>query len=333
MKTIQSFTLLALVPALLAGCDGAPEDRPRLGQNAHAIVNGEDAQPGEFPFMVSLKMKAVRMRGDEVLQESYQHLCGGTLISPTQILTAAHCVRAVKNHDQSEDLLSRSFPCGESGERCGVTYPAEGFVFVGEHALGEDEPGVEIRAYTAVDILIHPDFEWKNGKNDLAVITLKEPSRKRPVALAGGEVYEFAEGRDSFLVMGWGRLRDRDEPQEGLNTLPTVMQKAWVPFVGRETCVEHYRRIKPRWVIGESMICAGDYLPTVEKRRDACDGDSGGPLLQSIPHRPGEMLQIGIASWGLGCAKNPGVYTAVGSYLGWAPLQSIAQTAPATPAP
>ena len=47
------------------------------------IVGGSPAQPGQFPFVASLKIKSFY---------SYIHFCGGAAISQEYILTAAHCV-------------------------------------------------------------------------------------------------------------------------------------------------------------------------------------------------------------------------------------------------
>ena len=46
-------------------------------------------------------------------------------------------------------------------------------------------------------------------------------------------------------------------------------------------------------------------------------GDSGGPLFICLPR--GTCTQIGIVSWGIGCAKEqyPGVYTRVTEMMPW----------------
>jgi len=60
------------------------------------------------------------------------------------------------------------------------------------------------------------------------------------------------------------------------------------------------------------MFCAG----WLEGGKDACTGDSGGPLICAENDRP---VLRGITSWGLGCAEAnaPGVYTRVEKYLDW----------------
>ena len=56
-----------------------------IGKTTHAIdgriMGGEDAEPGRYAYMVSLQS----------IDNRLSHFCGGTLIAPDIVLTAAHC--------------------------------------------------------------------------------------------------------------------------------------------------------------------------------------------------------------------------------------------------
>ncbi|PNJ27662.1 F11 isoform 6, partial [Pongo abelii] len=90
--------------------------------------------------------------------------------------------------------------------------------------------------------------------------------------------------------------------------IQNTLQKAKIPLVTNEECQKRYRGHK----ITHRMICAG-YR---EGGKDACKGDSGGPL--SCKHNEVWHL-VGITSWGEGCAQRerPGVYTNVVEYVDW----------------
>jgi secreted trypsin-like serine protease len=104
-------------------------------------------------------------------------------------------------------------------------------------------------------------------------------------------------------VVGWGALR------EG-GVLQRRLRAARVPFVSDDKCRDAYKGAGYRFAADE-MICAGNF------RRggvDSCQGDSGGPLVRR--DRAGRWVQVGIVSWGHGCARPgfPGVYTQVSAF-------------------
>ncbi|XP_076708535.1 coagulation factor XI isoform X8 [Callospermophilus lateralis] len=114
--------------------------------------------------------------------------------------------------------------------------------------------------------------------------------------------YEMAEsGYDIALLKLETTMNYTDKIQ---NTL----QKAKIPLVSNEECQIRYRGHK----ITNKMICAG----YKEGGKDACKGDSGGPL--SCKHNEVWHL-VGITSWGEGCAQRerPGIYTNVAKYIDW----------------
>jgi trypsin len=121
----------------------------------------------------------------------------------------------------------------------------------------------------------------------------------RPISLA---IVEPPAGALA-VVTGWGSLTPG-------GSLPTQLQAVEVDIVSREECDRAYAAYGG---ITENMICAG--VP--KGGRDACQGDSGSPLVV------GGRL-VGIVSWGLSCAlaDYPGVYSNVATLRGFITQQT-----------
>ena len=115
------------------------------------------------------------------------------------------------------------------------------------------------------------------------------------------EDYEDVRG----LVTGWGIIKYHPLFPQHTDTL----QRVNVTTMTNQQC----RGIYNRTSITEFMICAGDV------GKDACRGDSGGPLTVEGPD--GRYSQIGIVSWGKNCGRKKGrragVYTRLTSLLDW----------------
>ena len=103
------------------------------------------------------------------------------------------------------------------------------------------------------------------------------------------------------LVTGWGR-NSSSGPQSN------ILQEATVTTLPNSQCRSSSHRHDK---ITENMICAQ------AAGRDACRGDSGGPL--AVRGQDGEYSQIGVVSWGKGCDRQgyPGVYTRITALLPW----------------
>ena len=106
----------------------------------------------------------------------------------------------------------------------------------------------------------------------------------------------------SALVTGWGRTNSSGSQSN-------ILQEATVTTLSNNSQCRRSNHRHDR--ITENMICAQ------AAGRDACRGDSGGPL--AVRAQDGSYSQIGVVSWGRGCARQgyPGVYTRLTSLLPW----------------
>jgi len=106
------------------------------------------------------------------------------------------------------------------------------------------------------------------------------------------------------------------------NDMSKVLLEANVQYMPNAECVLTSGMFNGQTVsytgyVDENMLCAW-MLNT-----DACQGDSGGPLIYTSPssssNTPEEDVQIGIVSWGLGCALEdfPGVYSRISEEMEW----------------
>jgi secreted trypsin-like serine protease len=147
-----------------------------------------------------------------------------------------------------------------------------------------------------VDLHIAHDYnEPVDLANDWALLKLDESLDIEPIDV-GTEPEEFA----TITTAGWG---------ETGSGYPTVARWVEVPFIDDETCEDAY----PGKVDAQTMLCAGDLE---NGGIDSCDGDSGGPAM--APDEDGELILVGIVSWGEECALpgNPGVYAEVADFNG-----------------
>ena len=193
---------------------------------------------------------------------------------------------------------------------CGGALTAPRVVLTAGHCVDGTGPTTDIKVVAgAIDlksrqaIVAHsvtvfraPGFRDETRGDDWALIRLDRPLDLPTLPLVKHDV---AEGE--FVVMGWGQTREDSMKQE------RKLHFATVPTVPDDTCAAEYKKAGVKLVASES-ICAG------KRGVDTCQGDSGGPMVGR--DATGEWVQVGIVSWGLGCARDgyPGVYTQISTF-------------------
>jgi secreted trypsin-like serine protease len=246
-------------------------------------IVGGDKVPREdaLPWMVSLR------------DENMFHICGGTMIRPDVVLTAAHCIAP------SDDFAWYD-----------TTLP---FVAVGNHNLQADYLNAQDLPQAKISVM-HRSFNTENITGDIALLffdrnltdlnglsqTVKLP--ERPLD-SGSEVSTY----------GWGILaEDASWPSDSLMTVD-------IEYYSRKECI-NLSSYDPSRIL-EGMVCAGNVQ---DGMIDTCSGDSGGPLVyynvsEDIEPSNISPTQVGVVSWGNGCAKPkyPGIYSSTFYYKDW----------------
>jgi secreted trypsin-like serine protease len=149
----------------------------------------------------------------------------------------------------------------------------------------------------SVEVVRAPGFHDETRGNDWALIKLDHPLDLPILLLTKSPSGDVGD----FTIMGWGQISEASLRQQ------TKLRFATVPAVPNETCAAEYTKAGVQLVPADQM-CAGG------RGTDTCQGDSGGPMVR--PNNKGEWVQVGIVSWGLGCARPdyPGVYSRISSF-------------------
>lgn len=210
----------------------------------------------------------------------FSHACGGSIIHSSIILTAAHCVVDETFRTTPRKLL---LVCAGTTDSINI----------------RDAQKIDVNA-----IFIHPKYNRQANINDIAMLILQEQllfgKNVKAIRLATEDLYKGKEPADFFsrldcVVAGWGVT------QENAHKIQRKLRFAYLSLFENDECADAL----PRDLM-ETEIC------TLTKGKDSCQGDSGGPLVC-------QDYQVGIVSWGLGCARanTPGVWTRVDKFTKW----------------
>ncbi|XP_023571706.1 transmembrane protease serine 2 isoform X2 [Octodon degus] len=228
------------------------------------IVGGSAATLGQWPWQVSLHVQGV-------------HVCGGSIITPQWIVTAAHCVE--------EPLNSPRYWTAFAG------ILRQSFMFYGD-------------SYRVEKVISHPNYDSKTKNNDIALFKLQTPltfnDRVKPVCLPNPGM--VLDPDQQCWISGWGAIYEKGKTSDVLNA-------AWVPLIERSKC--NHKFIYNN-LITSAMICAGFLQGTV----DSCQGDSGGPLV-TLKNGIWWLIGDTSWGSGCAKAYRPGVYGNVTVFTDW----------------
>ena len=217
------------------------------------------------------------------------------------MLTAAHCIRTTRPANSYSVLIH-----GHDKSGWGWTAPT-----TPAHPCTE--------AINAAQLVCHPSYVSATSGADICLLQLQRPATCGSELAARGSLAHldsvanspFVAAGTLATVAGWGAtsMSDGFGAVSGVPRWPDTPREVTLPLITNHQCKSQYGGS----AILNDMICAGRVGVGLV---DSCQGDSGGPLFVV---REGRAYQIGVVSWGRGCALPgyAGVYARVAYYYSW----------------
>jgi secreted trypsin-like serine protease len=165
--------------------------------------------------------------------------CGGSVIAPKLVLTAAHCVVTDAGRRISPRRLS--------------------VVLERPNLRGSQGEEINVRA-----IHVPSGFSLRSMRGDIAILVLERATSVAPIALLSPADRKPTGRRGT--VLGWGLLNERGDRSPSMRAVS-------LPIWSSRSCRRHEGELGS--FHAATMLCAG-YLAG---GRDSCEGDSGGPLV------------------------------------------------------
>jgi hypothetical protein len=228
LRAVRKLRALAAVGAV--GVAGV------LAPSAGAIVRGTtQVSAADIPPVAYI----------EIHTPTGTYSCTGTLISPTVVMTAAHCV-----YEESK-----------RGNLLGIARPSDVSVRIGSTNVLDPTLGTSAGV---VAVLPQPHFRWDGGRHyhDVALLALDRPVPEVPATLAE----QAPTPGEPLLITGYGQISTTDR------TGPSVLRAALIDSADPASCKLVSERFDPSW-----LFCGAASTDPAQPGGTACYGDSGGP--------------------------------------------------------
>lgn len=283
--------VIAKVHAIKQGCEQVPiktfrdcGTRNQDGIGFHITdAKHNETEFGEFPWVIAIMQTEESQI--EHTEPSSKYICGGSLIAPNVVLTAAHCVM----NQNPETLIARA---------------GEWDIMTKNEFLDHQEQRVELA-------IIHPNFHHEHLFHNLALLVLETQFvANEHIQLICLPPQNLAFKSDGCFATGWGKADFVSENSQA------ILKKIQLPLVSKHDCQSALQttNLGPKFRLHDSFICAGG-----QEGVDTCTGDGGSPLMCPVPGFQNKYYQAGIVAWGMGCgqADIPGVYVRISLHTEW----------------
>lgn len=195
MKKFHLIFVFALLTAILILATAIQGARQAVAEtNSPDIVGGEEAVPGAWPWMAAL------VNASEPNAYNGQ-FCGGALIAPDWVITAAHCFA-------NED-------------------PTQVDVVLGRHTLSSNEG----QRHSVAQIIRHPAYNDVTSDSDIALLRLTVPSAQPTIPVISPGTAHLANPGVNATVIGWGNMDGG-----GGSNFPDALHQVTLPIVTNEIC-------------------------------------------------------------------------------------------------